>query len=121
MLAHFEHLDLAPLLEDLNVGHVLLLDLLDGYFLPCLQMRRHFDKAELTFAKRFFKFVEIKHVAVIHNFLQLVDPVLLLLRRLEEEDVNLVGRDANRNRIVQLLGLRARLSRCVIIPSFNEA
>jgi len=121
MLAHFEHFDFTALLEDLNVWHVLFLYLLDRNFLARLQMSSHFDEAKLTFTKCFFKFVEVENVSVIHHFLQFIHPVLLLLCRIEEENVDLIWGDADRNRVVLLLCLRACLSRGIIITGLNEA
>lgn len=115
MLTHFEHFDFTALLEDLNVRHILFLYLLDRDFLPRLEVSGHLDQAELTFTQCFFKFVEVKYVTVIHHFLKFVHPVLLLFSRIEEENIDFVWRDADRNRIVLLFCLRACLSSCIVI------
>lgn len=121
MLAHFEDLNFTPLLEDLNMRHVLLLDLFYRYFCTSLNMHCHFYKTKLTFAKSFFEFVKIKDVTVIHYCLKSLDPNLLLLGTIEEQNINLVWRDTNSNRVILVLGLRADLCLSVCFSRFNEA
>ena len=78
MLAHFENLNLSPLLKDLNVSHVLLLYLLDSNALTRLLVLRKLDQAELSLAKRFIKGVKLEHIRVAHSLLQLIDPSSLV-------------------------------------------
>ena len=85
MLAHLEHLNFSPLLEDLNVSHVLFLDLLDGDLLRCLLVQCKLDEAELALAESLVECVVLEHVRVAHSLLQPVFPLLLVLV-LREED-----------------------------------
>ena len=62
MLAHLEHFDLSALLEDLNVGHVLFLDLLDGDLLRCLLVQCKLDEAKLALAKGLIERVVLEDV-----------------------------------------------------------
>ena len=79
MLAHFENLDFAPLLEDLNVSHVLLFHLLDSDTFVGLLVLCKLDQAELSLAERFVKRVKLEHIRVTHGLLQLIYPSSLVI------------------------------------------
>ena len=79
MLAHFENLNLTPLLKNLNVSHVLLLYLLDSNALARLLVLCKFDQAELSLAERFIEGIKLEHIRVAHSLLQLIDPSSLVI------------------------------------------
>lgn len=62
MLAHLQHFDFSALLEYLDVGHILFLDLLDRNFFERLFVNGKFNEAKLPFAERLVLGVEIKDI-----------------------------------------------------------
>ena len=84
MLAHLEHFNLTSLLEHLDVSHVLLLHLFNGYFLACLFVRGKLYQSKLTLAQSLVKGVKVENVRVPHRVLEPADPLRLVLSFLEE-------------------------------------
>ena len=80
VLAHFEDFNLSSLLEDLDVGHVLLLDLFDGHFLFGLFVGSKLHKTELALAQGFVEIIELKHVGHAHGVLEDVAPLGCIVR-----------------------------------------
>ena len=64
MLRHLEHIDLAPLLVDLDGLHVFLVNRLDRDFLPRFGVRGQLDETELSLTQIIFKIVVIEQVGV---------------------------------------------------------
>ena len=93
MLAHLEHFNLTSLLEHLDVSHVLLLHLFNGYFLACLFVSGKLYQSKLTLAQSLVKRVEVKNVRVPHRVLEPADPLRLVLNFREEDQARLIGRD----------------------------
>jgi len=60
VLAHLEHLNLAPLLEHLNWFHVCLLHSLDGSLGTGDLVLSLFDEAELSLAKCLSKLIKVE-------------------------------------------------------------
>ena len=79
MLAHFENLNLTPLLKDLDMSHVLLLYLLDSNALVRLLVLSKLDQAKLSFTERFIEGIKLEHIRVAHSLLQLIDPSSLVI------------------------------------------
>jgi len=79
MLAHFKHFNLAPLLENLNVRHVLLLNLLNCDAFTCLLVHGKLDKTELALTQRLVQLVELEDVDVSHGYLKAINPHSLIL------------------------------------------
>jgi len=69
MLAHLQDLDLSSLLEDLDVRHVFLLDLLDSHFVLSFDLSSHFYKTELPLPESLLEFIKIEYVGIFHNLL----------------------------------------------------
>ena len=67
MLTHLEHINLSPLLVDLDWFHVLLVNSLDGHFVTCFLVAGEFNLAELAFTQVLFNIVIIKHVRIPNN------------------------------------------------------
>ena len=103
------------------MGHILLFDLLDGYFLASLKVNGHLDQSKLSFSERFLKFIVIKDITVVHDLLESINPLFLLLSAVKVEDVNLVWGDADSDRVVLHLRLGAGLGLRVCLSSLNKA
>ena len=97
MLRHFEHIDLTPLLVDLDRLHIFLVDRLDRHFLPRLGVRRQLDETELAFAEIVLKVVVVKQVRVSDDLPKAEQPVLLLSLAFEVQDARLVRRQDDLN------------------------
>ena len=115
VLAHLEHFDFTPLLEDLNMGHVLLLDLLDGDLLRRLLVQCELDEAELALSERLVERVVLEHVRVAHGLLQPVFPLLLVLELREEDQTRFIWRDNQLDRVEILASLPLLLSALVLL------
>lgn len=98
MLAHFENFDLSSLLKDVHTTHVLLFYQLDGDFLVCAQLDCLLDLAKLSLAECLAEFVGVEYVLVPHNFLELGNPLLLLLLSVKVEGPDQVWRDRDIDR-----------------------
>lgn len=84
MLAHLQHFNLTPLLEHLDVRHILLLDLLDGDLRACLLMNSKLDEPKLSFAERFIHGVVVKDICLLHGIFKALLPFSAFRFLLEE-------------------------------------
>lgn len=107
MRTHLEHLHFSPLLKYLDVTHILFLNLLDGSFLPSLQVSCSSHHAELPLAQHFLKCVKVKDICLAHYVLKCVNPLLLIILRFEVECSYLVRGNRNINREELPLSFRA--------------
>jgi hypothetical protein len=99
VLTHFEHLDLATLLKDLDRFHVGLLDNLDCHLLASFDMRTKSNQAELAFSESGAKLVKLRNVCKIYRIQEFLQPNTLDLGRVEIEDSRLVGRKNDLDRV----------------------
>ena len=106
VLAHFEHLNLATLLDDLDLLHVGLLNCLDGKILAILFVRAQLNKSELTFAKRCGDVVEVRHRGEPQRLIQHTNPVLLNFRTAKVQNAGLAGWKHNFDWEVELVRVR---------------
>ena len=106
MLAHFEHLDFFPLLEYLNVGHVLLLHLLDCNFLARHFVNGKLDKTKLALAQCLVEIIKLEHVYSALCFLKLRNPFFLFTQVREEDQARFVRRDYKLDWVERLCSLR---------------
>lgn len=67
MLANLKYFNFSPLLENFDVSHVLLLNLLDGYENASLEVLGFLNESELAFSKCAFELVKVQNVTVAHN------------------------------------------------------
>jgi hypothetical protein len=86
VLTHFEHLDLATLLKDLDRFHVNLLDNLDCRLLTSLDVRTKSHHTELAFSESGAKLVKLRNVCEIDRVQKFLQPNTLDLGRVEIED-----------------------------------
>jgi len=86
MLAHLEHLDLSPLLEDLNRLHVGLVDGLNRDLAAFPLVLRQLDHAKLTLAKVVEQVVVVVYVELADDLADGFDPARLRLLILEVQD-----------------------------------
>ena len=66
MLAHFEHLDLSSLLENLNIGHILFLNLLNSDLLLGLLVSGQFNQTKLALTQGLGKVVKVRDISDAH-------------------------------------------------------
>lgn len=118
MLAHFENLNLTPLLKDLNMSHVLLLYLLDSNALARLLVLSKLDQAKLSFTERFIEGIKLEHIRVAHSLLQLIDPSSLVILFWEEHQTRLVWRNDELYR-VEVLRLWLLFCPTLLLLSFR--
>ena len=121
MLAHLEHLDLTPLLVDLNWLHIRLGYGLDSHLLTGGLMSCQLHCTELALAQRLRTLVVVVDIVFSNYFLDLCKPFLLVIHLRKVQDAGLVWRQDNLHRVQSLAVVRVCLNRALTDESASEA
>lgn len=121
MLAHLKHLDLSPLLEDLDRLHVSLVDGLDGDLPTLLFVLSKLNNAELTLAQVVHQVVVVIDVELPDDLSDGLDPSRLRLLILEVQDSRLVWWQHNLHRIQVEASVRVHLRLRFLNESAGQA